>query len=50
MAKKMDWRYNTIWFDQVDADKVATISSKEPLPLNFKELDANPYGYPNSFG
>jgi hypothetical protein len=35
----MDWRYNTIWFDQIDASKVAQISFKEPIPENFGDLE-----------
>jgi hypothetical protein len=39
-AQMMDWRYNTIWFDQIDANKVATIDcQQEPAPNNFGDLE-----------
>jgi hypothetical protein len=35
----MDWRYNTIWFDQIDPNKVAEISFKDPIPQDFGNLE-----------
>jgi len=35
----MDWRYNTIWFDQLDRSKVTKIDYKELMPKDFGDLE-----------
>ena len=35
----MDWRYNTIWFDQIDASKVAVIDCAKDAPRDFESLE-----------
>jgi hypothetical protein len=37
--ESMDWRYNTIWFDQIDANKVATIDYKDRTTYDFGNLE-----------
>ncbi len=35
----MDWRYNTIWFDQIDAAKVAVFDCAKETPCDFGALE-----------
>jgi hypothetical protein len=35
----MDWRYNTIWFDQIDPSKVAIVDCSLDTPKNFEGLE-----------
>jgi len=35
----MDWRYNTIWFDQIDAAKVAVFDCTKEVPSDFGSLE-----------
>jgi hypothetical protein len=35
----MDWRYNTIWFDQIDPSKVAILDCKPNAPQDLEGLE-----------
>jgi len=37
----MDWRYNTIWFDQIDQNNLFHSNSKDKLisDLNFEDVE-----------
>jgi hypothetical protein len=37
--KTMDWRYNTIWYDQIDPAKVAIFDCKLNVPQDLKGLE-----------